>query len=177
MNFIKTSLCVAVAINLGAVMANVRASRADQQPSQKQVRFYCGQSFDNSSQKILPTTFAATSQRKEPVAIIRWKFGMGKYTPQARCNTVSPKFQTAWTGGKLNFITAGTAKNGAGIICGIASKEQACDESTMLFTLKNATQAQETIAGIDGIKRGGAGGPISQSSGSIEPVNLDELLK
>lgn len=177
MNFIKTSLCIAAAINLGVVMAGIKPSQADQQTSQKQVRFYCGQSFDNSSQKILPTTFAATSERKDPVAIIRWKFGMGSYTPQSRCNSVSPKFQTAWTGGRLHFITAGTAKNGAGIICGVASRDRACDESTMLFTLKNTKQAQETIAGIEGIRGGSAGGPVSQSSGAIEPVSLDELLK
>ena len=35
------------------------------------------------------------------------------------------------------------------------------DESTMLFTLKNATQAQDVISGIESIKTGSAGGPIS----------------
>jgi hypothetical protein len=126
---------------------------------------------------MLPTTFAATSKRKDPVAVITWKIGFAGYSPQNRCDLVSGKFQTAWAGGKLRYLRSGTsAATGQGIICGVANSEQACDDSSMLFTLQNAKQAQDIITSIEQIRRGAAGGPVSQSSGG-ELVDLADLLK
>jgi hypothetical protein len=139
------------------------------------VRFYCGQSFDTDQNKILPTTFVATSARTESIAIIRWKSGFGGYSPQIRCNMVSTKFQTAWTGGNLKFIKAGVSnQTGQGIICGTADLQQKCDESQMLFTLKNHRDAKNIITSINSIKSGKTRTPPSQSSGDSS-VDLEQL--
>jgi Circadian oscillating protein COP23 len=141
------------------------------------VRFYCGQSFDTDQNKILPTTFVATSARAESIAIIRWKSGFGGYSPQVRCNMVSSKFQTAWMGGNLKFIKAGVSnQTGQGIICGTADLQQKCDDSQILFTLKNNQDARSIIANINNIKAGKAGGPSSQSSGDSS-VDLEKLIQ
>jgi hypothetical protein len=141
------------------------------------VRFYCGQSFDTDQNKILPTTFVATSARTESIAIIRWRSGFGGYTPQVRCNMVSSKFQTAWTGGNLKFIKAGVSnQTGQGIVCGTADRQQKCDDAQMLFTLKNHQDAINIIANINSIRSGKVGNPILQSSGE-SIVDLEQLIK
>ncbi|MCY7337789.1 MAG: COP23 domain-containing protein [Chamaesiphon sp.] len=177
MNHLKTNLFLATLVTAGILTNISQPSFADKPQQKRQVRFYCGQSFDSSSQKIVPTTFAATSERKEPVAVIRWKFGFVGYSTQNRCNIVSTKFQTAWADGRLRFLVAGASPaTGQGIICGVADREQACNDSTMLFTLKNEKQAQTAIASIERIKTGTTSNPGYQSSGS-DPVDLEELLK
>jgi hypothetical protein len=141
------------------------------------VRFYCGQSFDTDQNKILPTTFVATSARTESIAIIRWKSGFGGYPPQVRCNMVSSKFQTAWTGGNLKFIKAGVSnQTGQGIVCGTADRQQKCDDAQMLFTLKNHQDAINIIANINSIRSGKVGNPILQSSGD-SLVDLEQLIQ
>lgn len=141
------------------------------------VRFYCGQSFDPEQKKILPTTFVATSARSESIAIIRWSSGFGGYSPQVRCNMVSTKFQSAWTGGSLKFIKAGVSnQTGQGIICGTADRQQKCDDSQILFTLKNHQDAKNVITSINNIRTGKTSGPIAQSSGD-SIVDFEELTK
>ncbi len=141
------------------------------------VRFYCGQSFDVDQKKILPTTFVATSARTESIAIIRWKSGFGGYSPQVRCNMVSTKFQSAWAGGNLKFIKAGVSnQTGQGIICGTAELQQKCDDSQILFTLKNHQDAKNIITSINSIRKGNVRGPLSQSSGD-SLVDLEQLIQ
>ena len=174
---IKTSLYFSILVTAGLLNLRIQSSLADQPVQKLQVRFYCGQSFDISSNKILPTTFAATSARTEPVALIRWNSHLSSYKPQTRCDLVSQKFQTAWSGGKLHFISAGISqKTGQGIICGTANKTQKCDESQMLFTLKNSKDAGDIVTKIGQIQRGADSSPITQSS-SNEYIDLEELLK
>lgn len=141
------------------------------------VRFYCGQSFDTDQNKILPTTFVATSARTESIAIIRWKSGFGGYSPQVRCNMVSTKFQSAWTGGNLKFIKAGVSnQTGQGIICGIANLQQKCDDAQILFTLRNHQDARNIITSINNIKSGKTNSPPLQSSGD-SLVDLEQLIQ
>ncbi|PSB40444.1 COP23 domain-containing protein [Chamaesiphon polymorphus] len=131
------------------------------------VRFYCGQTFDPDSNKIVPTTLIATSAKKEPIAIIQWKSKLsGKQTPQSRCNIVSAKFQQAWEAKRLNYLISGVDKtSGLGIICGIKDKTTPCNKETMLFTLVNSADATATIDRIKNIKSGSTSNPIYQSSG------------
>jgi Circadian oscillating protein COP23 len=141
------------------------------------VSFYCGQSFDPDQNKILPTTFVATSARTESIAIIRWKSGFGGYSPQVRCNMVSTKFQTAWTGGNLKFIKSGVSdRTGQGIVCGTADRQQKCDDAQILFTLKNYQDAKNIITNINNIRTGKTSNPLLQSSGD-SVVDLEELTK
>jgi Circadian oscillating protein COP23 len=141
------------------------------------VKFYCGQSFDPSSNKIIPTTLIATSARREPVAFIQWKTkSFGKYTPKSRCAIVSPKLQQAWEGKRLKYLTAGTSpQTGQGIICASSTNTQ-CNNSNMLFTLNSGADATEVIARIREIQSGKTSNPIAQSSGN-NTVNMQELVE
>jgi Circadian oscillating protein COP23 len=140
------------------------------------VRFYCGQTFDPNSNQIVPTTLVATSAKQEPIALIQWKSKLnGKYTPQVRCNMVSSKFQQAWETKRLTYLTAGVAKSGAGLICGIKSRATPCNESTMLFTLLNGADATETIDRIKNIRSGTGSNPLPQSSGN-EVVEVESIF-
>lgn len=146
-------------------------------PQKLVVKFYCGQSFDPDSNKIIPTTLIATSARREPVAFIQWKskaFGK-KFTPKNRCAIVSPKLQQAWQNKRLNYLTAGTNSNNQGIICGSSSKTQ-CNDSNMLFTLNSGADAAEVIGQIRSIQSGKIENPIAQSSGS-NAVDMQELVE
>ncbi len=137
--------------------------------AQKQlvVRFYCGQSFDPGTNKIIPTTLIATSSRKEPIAFIQWKStNFGRYTPKNRCDIVSPKLQQAWEGRRLNYLMAGTSKStGQGIICGAKNRSDKCNESNMIFTLASGADANEVIDRIKNIQTGKSSNPIAQSTG------------
>jgi Circadian oscillating protein COP23 len=146
-------------------------------PQRLIVKFYCGQSFDASSNKILPTTLIATSARSEPVALIQWKStAFSQYTPQNRCAIVSPKLQRAWSNQQLNYLMAGTsARTGQGLICG-SSKKSKCGDSNMLFTLRTKSEAREIIDRIKGIQWGKSNNPIPQSTGD-EHVELQKIVK
>jgi hypothetical protein len=145
-------------------------------PKNLVVKFYCGQSFDPSSNKIVPTTLIATSARREPVAFIQWKSkAFGKFTPKSRCAIVSPKLQQAWQGKRLKYLVAGTNSNNQGIICGTSTNIK-CTDSNMLFTLNSGTDASEVIARIREIQRGKSNSPIPQSSGN-NPVDVQELVE
>jgi Circadian oscillating protein COP23 len=168
---ILSTLLIAESIAL----VGVRSTPAD---ATLTVRFYCGQSFDPDLNKITPTTFVATSARTESIALIRWKSSFGKYSPQARCTVVSSKFQTAWASGNLKFVKAGVSnENGQGIVCGTADRQQQCDDSNMLFTLRNHQDAQSVIQSILNIRGGRVGQPVGQSAGSDSIVDLEQLTK
>jgi hypothetical protein len=152
------------------------APSATSAPQKLVVKFYCGQSFDPSSNKIIPTTLIATSARREPVAFIQWRSTLGKYNPKNRCAIVSPKLQRAWEGKQLKYLIAGTSpQTGQGIICGSSTKTQ-CNNSNMLFTLNSGADASEVIDRIREIQSGKTSNPIAQSSGN-NAVDMQELVE
>ncbi len=146
-------------------------------PAPGVVRFYCGQSFDPNSNKVVPTTVVASSSRKEPVAFIQWKStAFGKYTPESRCAIVSGKLQQAWEGKRLKYLVAGTSKNtGQGIICSAKTKGAKCSESNMLFTLASGADANAIIDRIEDIKWGRSSNPLPQSSGD-RSIDIEEFV-
>jgi hypothetical protein len=170
----KIAFTIAVMVGLTASSAFVPVAAIAQTP--KKVSFYCGQTFDPNTNQIVPTTIVASSSKREPVALIQWKSKLnGKFTPQVRCNLVSAKFQQAWEAKRLNYLTAGLDKNsGLGIICGVKELSTRCDKSSMLFTLANGADANETLGRINGIKGGDGSNPVPQSSG--DSVDIDKII-
>lgn len=162
----KISLIISFILS-GATVTSILLPIQSIAQSPTKVRFYCGQTFDPVSNAIVPTTVVASSAKREPVALIQWKSKLsGKYTPQARCNTVSVKFQQAWEAKRLNYLTAGIdKKSGLGIICGMKDSSTPCDRVSMLFTLSNGADANETIDRMKDIKVGNNNIPVSQNSG------------
>ncbi|WP_309744120.1 COP23 domain-containing protein [Chamaesiphon sp. OTE_20_metabat_361] len=173
----KTALLSSLITISGSLATQVRAENTHPQivaQASPTVQFYCGKAADPSSRSNLPATLARVSgSREEPVLII-WKSEAFKTTPQQRCETVSPKFQTALQQGR-NYITAGVdRKSGMGIICAMADAEQPCDRRNMLFTLKSYQDAGNTIEQLSSVLRGTASSPIYES-GSTPVVDLRDF--
>jgi hypothetical protein len=159
----------------------VLAPAQAQEQTQTEGKFYCGKSYDPLSKQNIPTTLLSSSNREKPLAVIIWKSEyFPKYTPQKRCDLVSPKFQAAYTAGKLEYLVTGTHKaTGSQIVCGVANQDESCDSDTnMLFTLKSYTDGTSVLRQLVGnIQSGEAGPNIYQSSGNREVFNLRAFLK
>jgi hypothetical protein len=141
-------------------------------------RIYCGQSYDPSSKQNLPTTLVLAAGQTEPIALIVWKsefFGRN-YTPQKRCEVVSPKFQAAFQAGRIYLSPGVDTATGQGIICSAASASDACDKSNLLFTLKSYQKAQETIARLVRLEGGERNVIPVESSGGTNVVNVKKIL-
>jgi len=77
---------------------------------------------------------AITSQDEVPV--IRWisdYFAGSGWTPEARCEEVSRRFQTYYQEGSLKFLTTGRM-NGESVVCTADRRGGGCQ--SLLFTLK-----------------------------------------
>ena len=176
----KNKLAALVTTGLLAVTAIYLPPTTAQEATEPSANFYCGQSYDPTSKTNVPTTLVAIPGREEPLALITWKSEyFAEYTPQERCNKISPKFQAAYTGGKLNYLISGTSrKTGQAIICGVETEAEVCEnDANMLFTLKPYSNGTLVLSQLMGILTGDSNNPIYQSSGRTEKVNLRALLK
>jgi hypothetical protein len=178
-NFIRT-LSICAGLSLASIVAPLNFATAQNNSS---VQFACVpvKIVDPSGENILPTTAARVAGREEVVVLIVWKSeyfvnhnNNSGYTPQRRCEIVSPKFQEAFNTGRT-FLTSGVDRqSGQGIICAVAAQQEQCDRSKMLFTLKSYQDAKYTIEHLVGLSRGTVNVPIYQSSGN-PVVNLRDL--
>jgi Circadian oscillating protein COP23 len=159
LTILVTGLLAAQAV----MLVPARSQEQEQTPSE--VKFYCGTSYDRVGRKDVPTTLASIPNREKPSAVIIWKseyFGK-EYTPQKRCDLVSPKFQAAYMAGKLEHLVTGTIKGTKEqIVCGVANLDESCNsKASMLFTLKpfsNDTSALKYLVSSEGTS------PITQSA-------------
>ncbi len=142
------------------------------------IRAYCGQSYDPSSKQNLPTTLVLVPGQTEPTALVVWKsefFGRN-YTPQKRCEVVSPKFQAAFQAGRIYLSPGVDTATGQGIVCSATSANDPCDKSNMLFTLKSYQKAQETIERLVSLEGGATNVIPVESSGGKKVVNIRKIL-
>lgn len=142
------------------------------------LRIYCGQAADPSSNQNLPATLATTDGKEEPVVLMIWKSEAFKnFSPQKRCETVSPKFHAAIQANRYNITSGQDPATGQGLVCAVAGKDDACDMSTMLFTLKSYKSADAVPEQLSNILNNKTSQPIYQSSGGKYVANLRALLK
>jgi Circadian oscillating protein COP23 len=133
-----------------AIAVSGIAFKSESVKAQEQVQFVCAPSFDQQTNQKLPTTFAWTSRGK--IALVRWETTAFKnFSPQTRCEKVSPRFQEAYENGGINFLTNGTI-NQQPVICTARESGGECD--TLLMTLRPEdnpitilTQLQEVLNG------------------------------
>jgi Circadian oscillating protein COP23 len=145
----------------------------------EQVSFYCGQSYDPLSKRNIPTTWARVPGRLEPFALIRWKSEFfPNFSPQKRCDVVSPKFQAAYGAGKLQYLSTGKhERTGQGIICGLANLDDVCEkDADLLFTLKPYVSSEIALNQLVGILNGTSNDPIFQGSNEQIVVDLKNFL-
>jgi Circadian oscillating protein COP23 len=175
----KKQLAILVTGILAAHAVMLAPAQAQEQTQTE--GFYCGKSYDPLSKQDIPTTLVSSPNREKPLAVVIWKSEyFPKFAPQQRCDIVSPKFQAAYTAGKLEYLVTGTHKvTGSQIVCGVANKDESCDsDATMLFTLKPYTDGTSVLRQLVGnIQSGEAGPNLYQSSGNREVVHLGTLLK
>ncbi|WP_013325233.1 COP23 domain-containing protein [Gloeothece verrucosa] len=158
------------------VMALVQISETIPQAiAQQRVKFICGTSFDASRNQRFPATLAWTPARKQPIIV--WTKPVANYTPQQRCEEVSPRFQEAYQTGTLQFITNGFMR-GQQVICAAKGYRQPC--STLLMTLRPGENSLEALNELRDILNGRQVGPAQHSSGTPQmyyEINIDEVLK
>ncbi len=151
-------------------------SNAQTPPITDRINFYCGEFLDQASGKTIPATVAYVPQRKANVSIIAWK---SDYIPawdtQTRCKTVSPKFQTFYEDGRLDYLTTGV-NDGYDIVCAAVEEGQPCKAEDQLFQVKASNNPQAVLKGLTGIIEGTSSEPIYQSSGDKIYVPMKDLL-
>jgi hypothetical protein len=129
--------------------------------------FYCG-----SSQGV-PATLAKTERGK--ITVIRWSsdyFSSSGWTPEARCNEVSKRFQTFSQTGALQFVTTGYM-NRQPVICVAKEVNGAC--AGLLLTLKPHTNPVTTLRRLMNISAYGAA-PLNESTSPNLYVDMNNFL-
>jgi Circadian oscillating protein COP23 len=160
----------------GTFVAPALISTIAQSKAESPVKFICNQSFDQEKNNNLPTTFAWHSKGK--TALIRWETKYFRnYSPQRRCEEVSPRFQQAYENGSLNLITNGRMNNQP-VICTARKYGAACD--TLLMTLRPEDNSLQVLNVFKEILDGRQKGPVKHSSGTPQiyyQINIDEFLR
>ena len=70
--------------------------------------------------------------------IIRWE-SKSIPDPKAKCWAVSARFQDLWSKGNLNYLKISTDRNRKAIVCGLATKTSACDDSSKIFEISGTS--------------------------------------
>lgn len=156
-----------VASLIGLSVAAGATLAMSSQPAQAgEQRFGCAQSGG------VPATMAKTKRGYVPV--IRWTsdyFGSSGWSPQARCQEVSDRFEAYHKDGTLNFLTTGRM-NRQSVVC-VASREGGpC--SGLLFTLKPGSNPGQTLQRLLDV-RYRATGPLNESSARVY-INMEDFL-
>ncbi len=147
---------------------------------------YTGTKFSCVSQG--DGSMATVGQRPggQPIPVIIWTSGASryfgeKYTPQSRCQIVTPKFNqaVAESGGSLKDVVLMTGRvKDKTVICVVSSNDTGCHGGNTLFTLKpeNAKKADAILAQLMQISReGSSAGVIRETNGRVK-VTLDYVL-
>jgi Circadian oscillating protein COP23 len=150
--------------------------------AQTEGKFYCGQAYDLIAKTQVPATLMSSPHRAKPITVILWKsdfFGK-EFSPKQRCETVSPKFQAAYTNGNFEYFKVGYDRN-LPIVCAVKTQNERCTKTGMLFTLKPFGNTQSQLNALMGNIEGGEAGPdIYQSSDNRSQgegiVNIREFL-
>ncbi|MBO1054741.1 MAG: hypothetical protein HEQ25_22980 [Dolichospermum sp. DET73] len=122
----------------------------------------------------------------EPIPVIIWtsaslKYFGEKFTPQSRCQIVTPKLNAAVaeSGGSLKDVVLMNGRvNNNTVICVVSANDTGCNGRNTLFTLKpeNAKKADQILAQIIQISRkGSSAGVIRETQGRVK-VRLSDLL-
>ncbi|MEM9275691.1 MAG: COP23 domain-containing protein [Cyanobacteria bacterium P01_F01_bin.143] len=117
------------------------------------------------------------------VPIIVWSSGYfesGGYDNQTRCDIVSNKFQYFSDRDTLEHLTAGKV-NRQPVICAVASKSSPCNSDSLLFTLKQGTDPEDTLQQLFDVRRGVRGATLNENSNVTAQdriyVNFEEFLE
>jgi hypothetical protein len=169
-------ICVS---SIGSIVATTPTTAYSQDSTPKTVserRFYCGQAQDPTSKKMLPATLMETQGESESQVIVIWKSEFFKeFSPQQRCQIVSPKFQAAYTAGR-GYLISGVSER-QGIVCLVANENDECNKSTMIFTLKSYQDANKVIEDLALSASGQSNRPDTQKGSRQKIVKISDLRR
>lgn len=145
--------------------------------SADRIQFICANTSEIDSGKKIPATVVWIPEERKNVPMIYWKSQtMKDWSPEARCNTVSPKFDQAFREGRLNYITTGKVNN-ADVLCAIAKEGQTCNSKNQLFTINTYQTPELVLEQMSGLFEGKSG-PLYQSGGKTYiQINLEKLAQ
>jgi Circadian oscillating protein COP23 len=168
---------LALTVLVTGAIALFNTSQALTQPAPSRVMFFCRHGHDPEVNQSVPTTFAQHPQQRK-TAIIRWKSGqLGQWEPIKRCEAVSPRFQTAYDKGTLNYLTYGWI-NRQRVICSTRDYGGPCEE--LLFTLKAEDNPVQVLNQLNSILGGNASSVLNQNTGQSQVYirfDVDAFLK
>lgn len=160
-------------VTLVGVAANYPKANAQ---VNNRVRFICGQSYDQETNRRLPTTIAVTSAGRKN--IIQWESkNIQGYSPQRRCQEVSGRFQEAYQKRMLNFLTTSQVNNQP-VICIARRYQDGCQ--MLLMTLLPGEDTLRVANDLRNALNGRQVGPVRHSSevpSVYYEINIDELLR
>ena len=165
------------AATLAAAATLLVTSNTAMAQSGDRVQFICREGFDRVTNERIPTTYAWTQRGK--ISIIRWTSTLGargEWTPERRCQAVSPRFQSAYENGSLKYLTNGMM-NGQRVICTAKEKRGDCED--LLLTLRPEDNSMALLRQFNDILKGRAGSTIRQSTGEDQvyiEVDLEQFL-
>ncbi len=145
------------------------------QAQSTRIEFICNSGFDDIETKRLPTTYAWYNGNKH--ALIRYTKNLGQYTPQRRCDEISPRFQEAYDNESLIYLT-NSIMNNQPVIC--SAKKYAGECVTMLLTVSPGDDPIEVLNELTDALYGRRVGPIRESSGTPQiyyRIDLEEALR
>jgi hypothetical protein len=140
------------------------------EPGQAQAnRFICQADNDN-----VPTTYAQTERGN--IAVIKWAsthFSGSGYTPMARCQEVTERFNTYNAKGQLEFLSNGR-QNSQPVVCAGAS----CTGNNLLFTLRPDQNAAQVLDELMANRTNATGASYQAvGGGEITTVDMNEYLR
>lgn len=171
LNLIATSL-----LGIAVVAANLPVQQVH--ANDGEVKFICADSYDSESNASLPTTFAWTNRGK--IAVVRWQtenFADAGFSPQQRCDAVSPRFQEAYENNSIGLITNGTMDNQP-VIC--TSDAPGGDCNTLLMTLRPEDDSLKVLNNLKQVLNGEQLGPVKHNADTPQlyyQVDIDNFLE
>ena len=173
LNLIATSL-----LGIAVVAANLPVEQVRANNNDSEVQFICADGYDSESNTSLPTTYAWTPKGK--IAVINWQtedFTTSGFSPQQRCEAVSPRFQEAYDNNTIGLITNGTMDNQP-VIC--TSEEPGGDCNTLLITLRPEDDSVKVLNNLRQVLNGEQVGPVKHNADTPQiyyEVDIENFLE
>ncbi len=160
-------------------IASISITPGNAENKSSSIQFFCREGYNVNMAKYVPTTFASIPNGRK-VALIHWQsefFQDSGFSPQTRCEKVSPRFQKAYDSGTLRYLTHGILNNQP-VICASQNIGGLCQE--LLFTLQPNEDPEVALKELNQVlqSRASASRPVTRgiSLKTYLPFNIEELL-
>ncbi len=125
--------------------------------------------------------------KKGQVPIVIWDslaFTSSGFSPLTRCKTVTRRFKSLHSSGRLKYLTAGQV-NSQPVICATIRSTDRCSSQNLLFTLKPGSEPQGVLQRLNDIRNRIAKNivveesatPITSNPSTANSVDMDDWLK